>query len=154
MKDLQKEFDELVIAQQELAKKFQATAQELFKKTTKNFFDSVPEIKAFYWSQYTPYFNDGEECVFSVYDVYFTNTTDTDNIEWNEEYEGEEENVFIYTGWNEQPDLSKESKERCDQIRTLIGSSEFEDVMRAMFGDHVKVIATAEGFDVQEYNHD
>jgi len=110
MKDLQKEFDELVIAQQELAKKFQATAQELFKKTTKNFFDSVPEIKAFYWSQYTPYFNDGDECVFSVNDVYFTNTTDTDNIEWEEEYNGEEENVFIYSGWGEQPELSKESK--------------------------------------------
>jgi hypothetical protein len=153
MQDLQKEFDELVAAQQELTKKFQATAQELFKKTTRNFFDSVPEIKAFYWSQYTPYFNDGDECVFSVHDVYFTNTTDVDNITWDE-YEGEEENVFIYAGWGKVPELSEASKERCDQISKMIGSSEFEDVMKAMFGDHVKVIATAEGFDVQDRDHD
>jgi hypothetical protein len=36
----------------------------------------------------------------------------------------------------------------------MIQSSEFEDVMLAMFDNHSKVIATRDGFDVEEYDHD
>lgn len=153
MKDLQKEFDNLIREQQELSKKFQATAQELFKKTTKNFFEKVPEVKCFYWTQYTPYFNDGDTCVFSVGDVYFTNTTDVDNISWDD-YEGEEENVFVFGGWGDCPELSAEAQKACKELSNLIQSGDFENVMEAMFGDHVKVFATVDGFDVQEYDHD
>jgi hypothetical protein len=36
----------------------------------------------------------------------------------------------------------------------MIGSSEMEDIMLEMFGDHVKVVATRNGFDVEDYDHD
>jgi hypothetical protein len=42
----------------------------------------------------------------------------------------------------------------CALFSKAVGSSEMEDVMQAMFGDHVKVIATREGFDVEDYDHD
>lgn len=50
--------------------------EEVIKKTLKNdFFTLVRQvlenknIKALYWTQYTPYFNDGEPCVFRVNDL-------------------------------------------------------------------------------------
>jgi hypothetical protein len=36
----------------------------------------------------------------------------------------------------------------------IIQSSEMEGVMEAMFGNHVRVVATRDGFDVEEYDHD
>ncbi len=42
----------------------------------------------------------------------------------------------------------------CVQLGKLMESNEMEGVMLATFGDHVKVIATRDGFDIQEYDHD
>ena len=35
---------------------------------------AAPEIAALRWRQYTPYFNDGEPCTFSVNDLYAKNS--------------------------------------------------------------------------------
>lgn len=39
----------------------------LFEEESKIIWDSIPEIVAFSWQQYTPYFNNGDICYFSVY---------------------------------------------------------------------------------------
>ena len=78
MSDLQTAFDTLLNEQRELQKKFQAQGQALFKETFKEFFDNNPGIKAVVWTQYTPYFNDGDECVFRVNSPTFTNAEDED----------------------------------------------------------------------------
>ena len=39
-------------------------------------------------------------------------------------------------------------------ISNMLGDCDMEDVLRDMFGDHTSVIATREGFDVREYEHD
>jgi hypothetical protein len=36
------------------------------------FFKDFPEILSVYWTQYTPYFMDGDACEFGVNDVFFT----------------------------------------------------------------------------------
>ena len=69
MTTLKDRFESLISEQAELQKKFQTEAQKLFKETTKEFFDKNPDITAFTWVQYTPYFNDGEPCEFGVGDV-------------------------------------------------------------------------------------
>ena len=66
MTTLQQKFDELVEKQRALQKEFQTTAQALFKETTKEFFDQNPLVNAIVWTQYTPYFNDGDTCEFHV----------------------------------------------------------------------------------------
>ena len=93
MSALREKFNQLINEQEELRKKFQTTAQELFKETTKEFFSDNPAITAVVWTQYTPYFNDGDTCEFSVNEPTFTNAPDPENVRWGE-YEGEEENVF------------------------------------------------------------
>lgn len=52
---------------------FRAEREEFKKKTNeflfsifKEFFERNPEVNVIYWTQYTPYFNDGDPCYFSV----------------------------------------------------------------------------------------
>jgi hypothetical protein len=168
MSALQEKFDQLLTEQEELRKKFQTTAQELFKETTKEFFNGNPAITAVVWTQYTPYFNDGDTCEFSVGDPTFTNASDPENVRYGE-YDGDEEGVFAVENprWvlENDRDYYKEEQEAvakaggididsCEAFSRMICSSAMEDVMLAMFGDHVKVIATREGFDVEDHDHD
>jgi hypothetical protein len=118
----------------------------------KTFFDACPNVKAVRWEQYTPYFNDGEECVFSVNEPTFQfaekpgpafTTYDSD----------EDGDTFYEESWQAKAADYKKAGVTKKAIDTL--SEVFEkDVMKAVFGDHVRVIATREGFEVDEYSHD
>ena len=169
MQTLQSRFDALIAEQRALKAKFQTEAQAMFKETMKEFFDKNPGITALKWSQYTPYFNDGDECVFSVNDVYFTNAPadDLENVTVWGEYEGEDESVWVAS--NITHTLSSKyyedeaarilaaggvDEDSCNLIDKMISSNEMEDIMKEMFGDHVQVIATRDGFEVTDYEHD
>lgn len=157
MSDLQTQFDHLISEHQRIRAEFQKSAQELFKNITKEFFATNPGIKAVKWSQYTPYFNDGDACVFRVNDAYFTNASgeELDNVSHWGEYEGEDESIEVFSSWN----LKDKPLEGVDaaQVRlfeSMISTGAMEEVLEEMFGDHVIITATAEGFDVAEYEHD
>ena len=169
MSKLQSAFEQLISDQAELKRKFQEQAQGLFKEITKEFFDKNPGITGVVWTQYTPYFNDGDTCEFSVGDLTFTNAPldELSDIRWGE-YEGETEGVWAAdnVGYILESDREYHQDTKnmiiaaggvdaasCTLFSKAVGSSEMEDVMQAMFGDHVKVIATREGFDVEDYDH-
>lgn len=168
MSKIQEEFDKLVAEQADLNARFQVKAQELFKETTKAFFEKNPCVTAIIWTQYTPFFNDGEACEFSVNDPYFTNATDEqmeDITRWGD-YEGEDGGVWSESEWIFTSDFEYTSKRRQEmnlegvdpqsigKFSQLITSSEMEDVMQAMFGDHVRVKATRDGYDIEDHDHD
>ena len=75
-----------------LLKEIQSQARPLVEGLAKNLFETCPEIKQVHWTQYTPYFNDGEACTFSVNDICFvlqTKYTDPDLDEdenWDENW--------------------------------------------------------------------
>lgn len=171
MQTLQSRFDALIEEQRALRAKFQTEAQAMFKETMKEFFDKNPGITALKWTQYTPYFNDGDACVFRVNDVTFTNAPEDklDNVTAWGEYEGEDESVWVTQ--NVAHVLSSGSKyymnkaakiraaggideDSCNLIDKMIQSDEMEEIMKEMFGDHVQITATRDGFDVDEYEHD
>ena len=154
MTTLQAKFDELLEKQRALQQEFQTTAQQLFKETTKEFFELNPMVNAIVWTQYTPYFNDGDTCEFSVGCATFTNSDGSD-IRWGE-YNGDEEGVWCYGSdcYNEDTPPEGFDSDLCDSFDSMIQSAEMQDVMKAMFGDHVQVVATREGFDVNDYDHD
>lgn len=171
MSPLQEKFNQLIEEQEALRKKFQATAQELFKETTKEFFLTNPGVKCIVWTQYTPYFNDGDTCEFSVHSPTFSNAEGDDVYDVNGwgEYDGETEGVWAadnisyvlssdreYLADTKQMILSGDTvdADSCSSFSDMIQSSAMEDVMRAMFDDHVQVYATRDGFDVQDYEHD
>ena len=125
----------------------QKTLTEEMKKAFTEFFNQNPDVHALAWLQYTPYFNDGDECVFNVHDIYPANAEDLKKLEKGEisvydldEYSyGEKKKI----GWVEKAYAF---------IKVLRGID--DDIMKSAFGDHVQVIATREGFDVTEYEHD
>jgi hypothetical protein len=156
MNTLQERFDQLIAEQQKLKKKFQEDAQSIFKEVTKEFFNKNPDITAFTWTQYTPYFNDGDECVFNVHEVYFTNAPadELENVSSWGEYDGDLEDVWVEYFIKRIPNSTGIDKESCELISDMITSVEMKDIMREMFGDHTKVIATRNGFDADEFDHD
>jgi hypothetical protein len=140
--------------------------QELFKEITKEFFEKNPAINAVIWTQYTPYFNDGEACLFSVNDPSFTNASgeDLDDINYGE-YEGDNVNIWVFEDvkWNVNSYKEKYDSiitsggidiDSCQFLESAIKSSEMEDIMETMFGEHSRIVATREGFDIEEYDHD
>jgi len=130
-------------------------AQELFKSVVKGFFVLNPTINSIIWTQYAPYFNDGEECVFNVHEPSFSNAIDPDDIADvypGDCYEGDKEDIFAITSY----DLPKDGidTESIKFMENIIQNVEMYDVMKTMFGPHSKVVATREGFDVSEYDHE
>lgn len=170
MSNLKQEFDRLSDQLMKLKEEFQTVARDLFKQQTKEFFQLVPQVKAFRWTQYTPYFNDGDTCEFGVNDVYFTNAEGkdlNDVTSWGD-YDGENENIwsessYIFDSMSEYyakrreelgVTFTPEQVRAIVDISNMIQSHEMKDIMEAMFGDHVVITATAAGFDVEEHEHD
>lgn len=77
---------------EEMRKAHMKSLQTDFNEIIKLFFEECPKVQAVVWSQYTPYFNDGEECVFSINDPCFvTENFDPGDLQNPYEYEDEDE---------------------------------------------------------------
>lgn len=161
---------DLIASFESLQKNFMEQAQSALKVEFAKFFELYPEINVIQWTQYTPYFNDGDECTFRVNDIYtgFVKEDSLDDISDYGEFEGHLENGWTNSSWSTKyivesmreydPDITvaraNEVAEACVQLNKLVGGDAMEDVCRAVFGDHVRVRATKDGFDIQEYEHE
>ena len=151
----------------ELRKKMQEDLEVSMKEVFKEFWTLNPGITAVVWTQYAPYFNDGDPCYFGVNDIAFTNATgevleeNINSIAWAD-YADEEIDGFVsFARWSMEKDLKKNpqlaasvNEDSIKALPTLLNSSVMEDVMEATFGNDALVIATREGFEVREYVHD
>ena len=140
----------------EAKKAFQTEAAGLLKEEFKEFFKKVPEVKVIKWAQYTPYFNDGDACVFGVYGPVFSNAEGDEVSEvttWGE-YNGEQKDIFAFEGTYYIPDELKKREEQIKEMESLLHNGAMEEVLEATFGDHVQVTVTAKGIDVDDYEHD
>jgi hypothetical protein len=128
----------------------------------KPYFDALWEkgIKGVTWRQYTPWFNDGDTCEFSVREPSFTSNEKVVEawLEGSEEYEdenGDFHNAYSYDferPWSStypHPDGLKK-----EDLVLPIDSYEFEYAMRDMFGDHTEVVVTPTRVVQWEYSHD
>lgn len=124
-------------------------------------------IKAIAWTQYTPYFNDGEPCEFGVGDWSFTSNPKVASA-WLNEAAGDEEDAYDDNGdpiteyfrtdfyhyeapWSDRyphPDGFKK-----DDIE-LPDAGAFEQVLNETFGDHTTVVVTPERVVQFYYEHD
>ena len=137
----------------ESKRKFLTEAQGAFKEFIKEFFDMNPEIRVIKWSQYTPYFNDGDSCIFNVHEPTFSNS-EPDNVTCWGELEEERDREFAFQGEWSIPTHLEHKEDVFEDFTRVICSSEMKDVLHGMFGDHVCVTCTSEGIDVEEYEHD
>lgn len=121
-----------------------------------------PTIVEFGWTQYTPYFNDGDVCEFGVNTPWYRTVEDSDD---HDEYELElPYHPTIGTRrWNRQKmtyesvRLSPERLEtakRCEALDKALRGGEFDDVLLNSFGDHAEVIVRKDGIQVNHYSHE
>lgn len=156
-----KELKRLISDFKETQDAFKKHAQKAFKESMKSFFIDNPEIKVVKWAQYSPYFNDGEECTFSVGMPYFSNAPDADDIRHGEyvgdDIEEGEDPIWVHGedayGENEAPPIERLHTAMND-FEEIQQSSIFQDLAETMFGNHVQIVITANGIKVEEYDHD
>jgi hypothetical protein len=127
----------------------------MFKELMKNFFIEFPEVKCVGWTQYTPYFNDGDTCEFSVNDAYFV----TDEKFTQESIEGigsayeleEFEHLEFYRYGRGESDNTP-LKIACKEFSKLICTN--DDLMLQIFGDHSSVFLLPGEIVTTEFEHD
>jgi hypothetical protein len=138
-------FQAVVAAYNEARAALSKVTKEQVAELFKPFFDANPQIDAVKWSQYTPYFNDGDTCTFSVHDIELV-SKDLFPDEDADSYHGEN----TMSEW----DADEEHKplfEAANAIRNPLPNELLEDV----FGDHVYVLINRDGTtEVDECSHD
>lgn len=166
--DTQKRIDEL---NKEIAEKLENLQKHmieeggnLFKQATAEIFEAYPKLHTFSWTQYTPYFNDGDTCEFGVNAEYslgiYTVPKDYSNETWQEErdlrYEGEYGSSWYRDYRKEQGRMTEEEEWKYDVGIMLAGliNSIPEDTLKVLFGDHAEVFVSREGVEVEEYEHE
>jgi hypothetical protein len=117
-----------------LREEMAAAASEALKDGLKTVFDQYPDVESISWTQYTPYFNDGDECVFGVGHDY--------------------PDINGHSGYTSVYDSSADFRLAQKAVREILKQIDDEDY-RVMFGDHVQVTIHRDGrAEVEEYTHD
>lgn len=119
--------------------------ESALKECFADLFTRFPKVSAVRWTQYTPYFNDGDTCEFSVHDPeIFFDGEDPDACERGDGFE---------VGWYcDDDEPSRPLAEYWSEH--MRPAFKLEQIFNLTFGDHVEVVATREGFRVSEYEHD
>lgn len=154
---MKEKIEQFILEQIKLKEEMISKGRILMNELTKEVFNRNPSLNCIIWTQYRPYFNDGDECTFSVNDATFSNAIDYDdirNVRYGE-YDGDDKNIWAYDGYYLKNNKSYlEDSQICYQFNEFISSCQIKDVMYDLFGDHAEVIATRQGFSIEQYEHD
>lgn len=141
-----KEKEAAVVAQR-------AILAEKLKEFLKNYVATTDTLKGIKWTQYTPYFMDGDPCEFCVNEVYaqFDDTP---------EEAGDYEDGYIcsydcYDYKDGEKIYTEEGKRNSTIIEDIqkIFSDVSDDVFLDAFGDHAQIVVSADDVDIDEYDH-
>ena len=119
-----------------------------FPKIMQPLFEQSKKIDSFSWTQYTPYFNDGDECYFGVNDV--------DEVNGAHIYDCKflEKEIGPWAARTPNPDYDAYEFGIYTEIADIISSIP-EDFLKDLFGDHVQVTVNRDGtISVETYEHD
>lgn len=129
----------------------------------KEFVDKTPGVVSICWTQYTPYFNDGDPCTFSVHDpiAEFVDGYEMDDA--TDRRVGltpkgiEALNAKDWNVWREMPEQEKFTESGLlflKMSRAICG--DLSDLCEELFGDHSKVTYNieTEEFIAESYDHD
>lgn len=176
-------FTELKEMKSAYDRKLKEEGEAAVKDAFKDVFDKFPEIRSIMWTQYTPYFNDGDQCYFSVREFDVNVGTDEDIQKQIEKTKVAVKAAADAGDYRKAQSLSSRADELTDKLNDkseyqygeslytlkrsnnpreveaaeairLLQKELPDDVMEAVFGDHCRIKATREGFDVEEYSHD
>jgi hypothetical protein len=126
------DFKKLKAEQLKLREEAKVKAKEIFASASKALFAEYADLESFSWTQYTPYFNDGDSCTFSV------------NRDWGMKVNGED----IPSSY--QKDKRKPVHEAVSAFLDVFDDDDLYD----MFEDHVRITVTKDGTETESYDHD
>jgi hypothetical protein len=161
----------------ELEKRMQERGKEVFASVSKEVFEKDPKLVSFSWTQYTPYFNDGDECVFSVHDNLFFSYGDEEECRYCYEcgkkvdekwldcptcnsrtYEYDPDDVDGEDAWGLEWEVKNGRVTEEEVVGKLMAcklvSSIPTSAMKQMFGDHSRVIVYKDRVEVETCEHD
>ena len=133
-----------------LREKMMAEATAAINEEFKKVFETHPELTVIKWTQKIPYFNDGDECVFSVDEFVISNAPDHENVSTYGEYEGDATDVWVISCYGDRAGRYKLVWDLEKFTSSDIGS----EVFQTAFDSHSIVTVTKDGIDVSEYEHD
>lgn len=147
--------DKMAAVRDEMKRVGRVALQEAFD----DFFAKVPEAEAIVWVQYTPYFNDGDTCEFSVHDMQLKLSAKArEEMLGIEDAEADHEDWLDNRWESDESDLDDLEDPRGPEIANLFselaGDVVDEDLFLATFGDHVAVTVTRTGIRADDCEHD
>lgn len=142
-------------------------AKEALDKTFVDLFSKYPELVAVRWQQYTPVFNDGDPCEFSV--------DSPDEIIYTKEFSdkvlAEDPSGNVTSVYDAEEDLIETAELDSEQVKSVtfygrytgslnaadkeidrLFDGDLDDIFAEAYGDGYEITATKEGLIVNEYN--
>lgn len=112
------------------------------------------QVAAFGWRQYTPYFNDGEPCVFGAHRFWVKLVGQTKPDADNEYLDDDEDDIESLELWG-RDDLAEGTPlgDKAHAVEDAIDGGAFDDVLLDLFGDHANITVTRTGITVDYYDH-
>ncbi len=144
----QKELNEM---QAKLNKEAEAKGATAIKQGLVEFFKKFPQVEKVQWMQCTPYFNDGDPCVFGVHDVRVKLKDAPKDIgDYEDGYIGSYDLKYYHEKGQITP------PEGLSEALSSIDSkfSSMEKVLEVAFGDHMRITVTPTELTTEEYEHD
>lgn len=159
---------------EEMQKKVAKMGADELHKAFLPLFDKNPKLESLTWTQYTPYFNDGDECVFSVNVDYLSAVYggvkyDGVNVVKKEysytPYKATEPKVVLpgvklaLEEGGKGLDLLKGTEEGDNMMEAIAALQGLldglgDDLCRTIWGNHVEVTLSREGFTTEDYDHE
>lgn len=151
-------FEEIISLRSELERKIKSFGKEAITEGFAPFFAANPAVDGVVWTQYTPYFNDGEACTFSVGDPALILDRETAaRLRPDQDFDETEED---YTPWDHPLCFESWDLRETEFNQEKIGFGAVwgqipEEVFLSVFGDHVKVTLMRDGnVTIDDYEHD
>jgi len=146
--------EDVVQMQKDLDAKLAQFGQDAILPRAQAVLANFPEAEAVTWDQYTPYFNDGDACTFSVGDFWAIKAGGLKEIEEEGLYP-EELSIDIDgshgLSYQECKPLYEAHAKKFAPLAEIP-----ESILEKVFGDHVRVTLKRDEtkFTVEEYEHD
>lgn len=133
-------------AKKDYQEQMKKEGESAIKLALKDFLANNPEVEILRWAQYTPYFNDGDPCIFGVSEVCV-------KLKGQQEKTGHNssEEEFL-SSWELDRKNHTELRKNLDVLDKIF--HEFEDLFKDVFGDHAMVTVTPDNIEVEQYDHD
>jgi len=123
-----------------------AVVKTLFLEMTASVFSQFPTLKSFGWTQYTPYFNDGDPCTFRSHSSYPSMTFLVDGVEEQLDNNYGEDDT-------EDPKTSEELRNSVKEALKVF-FKDFDEEDLEEFGEGSVVVTRDGKIDVEDYDHD